>query len=266
MTIPTVPISVVTTVYNRDRYLGKMIESVLSQTYKEFELLIWDDGSTDHSLAIAQSYADRDPRIRVVAAEHSGRVKALVAAVADSRGRYFGLVDSDDFLAATALEVTAAVLDAKPEVGLVYTEYLTMDDRGRVGQKGTRCQIPYSPERMLVDYMIFHFRLFRRSTYDQVGGFDPSFTSAEDYDLCLRISEVTQIEQVKQPLYYYRVHADSISLQQDIEQIRASQQAVNNALKRRGLADRYELHVRILSQFSLQEKLRPPHSKDSKFK
>jgi glycosyltransferase involved in cell wall biosynthesis len=254
MTIPTIPISVITTVYNRDRYLAKMIDSVLSQTYKDFELLIWDDGSTDNSLAIAHDYAARDSRVRVVAAEHMGRGEALRAAVADSRGGYFGLVDSDDFLANTALEATAAVLDAKPEVGLVYTEYMTMDAQGRVGQKGKRCQIPYSPERMLVDYMIFHFRLFRRSIYDQVGGFDPAFESAEDYDLCLRLSEVTQIEQVKQPLYYYRVHADSISVQGEVEQIRASQRAINNALKRRGLDDRYELHVRIVGQFSLREK------------
>lgn len=250
----SIPVSLITTVYNRERYLATMIDSVLNQTYQDFELLIWDDGSTDQSLAIVQTYAARDPRIRVVAAEHQGRGRALCAAVAESRGHYFGLVDSDDFLVSTALATTVAVLDAQPNVGLVYTEYLTMNALGQVGPKGTRCQIPYSPDRLLVDYMIFHFRLFRRSVYDQVGGFDPTFELAEDYDLCLRLSEVTQIVQIEQPLYYYRVHGDSLSLQQEVEQIRTSQRAINNALKRRGLDDRYELRVRIMGQFSLHKK------------
>ncbi|MEG3875535.1 glycosyltransferase [Microcoleus sp. Z1_B5] len=66
------PISIVMTVYNRERYLKAAIESVLAQTYPNFELLIWDDGSTDNSLNIARNYAKLDPRIKALAAEHRG--------------------------------------------------------------------------------------------------------------------------------------------------------------------------------------------------
>ncbi|HBL10267.1 MAG TPA: filamentous hemagglutinin, partial [Cyanobacteria bacterium UBA11162] len=102
-----VPISIIITTYNRDRYLGGAIESVLSQTQGDFELLIWDDGSTDNSLAIAHDYATRDQRIRVVGAKHQGRGISLKEAIAQTHGTYIGWVDSDDLLAPTALAETA---------------------------------------------------------------------------------------------------------------------------------------------------------------
>lgn len=242
------------TVYNRERYLATAIESVLQQTRQDFELLIWDDGSTDCSREIAQEYAARDSRIRTIAAEHSGQTQALGAAIAETTGSYIGLLDSDDALAPTALADTTAVLDTEPNVGLVYTQYLVMDAKGKVGGLGKRCQIPYSPERLLVDLMIFHFRIMRRSAYEQVGGFAGGPECAQDYDLCLRLSEVTEIRQVKKPLYYYRIHDKSISCQRQFQQIMDSQQAVLNALERRGLSQTYDLKVSIFSQFSLRQK------------
>ena len=114
-------ISIIMTVYNRERYLANAIKSVLTQTRSDFELLIWDDGSTDRSVEIARNAAQNDPRVRVVAAEHRGQTRSLQAAIAQTTCPYFGWVDSDDLLAPTALSETAAVLDARPEVGLVYT-------------------------------------------------------------------------------------------------------------------------------------------------
>src|SRR5918998_1386113 len=114
----TTPISIVITTYNRERYLSAAIESILAQTRCDFELLIWDDGSTDRSVEIANAYAKSDRRVRVVAAEHRGQTPSRKAAIAETTGTYIGYVDSDDLLAPTALEETAAVLDAKPGVGL----------------------------------------------------------------------------------------------------------------------------------------------------
>lgn len=242
------------TVYNRERYLSKAVESVLAQTRQDFELVIWDDGSTDRSIEIAYSYARQDCRVRVIANEHLGRTCALKAAIAETTGTYIGLIDSDDILGLTALEDTTAVLDTHPEVGLVYTDYMVIDEGDKMRGEGQRCRIPYSKERLLVNFMIFHFRLIRRSVYDQVGGINKSFECAEDYDLCLRLSEVTTVQQVKKPLYYYRDHSDSISHQQQIEQILWSQKAIAQALERRGLSDRFEINVRIVGRFFLCEK------------
>lgn len=245
------PVSIVITNYNRDRYLGEAIASVLAQTYADFELLIWDDGSTDESLAIAREYEQQDERVHVIAAAHQGFVPSLKQAFAQTQGVYIGSVDSDDKLAPTALAETVAVLDARPQVGMVYTHYQTMNAAGQIQGLGNRCQIPYSPQRLLIGFMTFHFRLLRRSVYDQVGGIDDRFERAEDYDLCLRLSEVAEIACVKRPLYFYRQHDHNLS-NDDLEMLRWTYRASQQAVERRGLSERYE--VRISSELTLQMK------------
>jgi glycosyltransferase involved in cell wall biosynthesis len=123
-------VSLIITVYNREPFLAKTIESVLAQTYRDFELLIWDDGSTDGSVAIAEHYARQDARIRCVAADHQGFAPALRAAIATTTGTYLGWVDSDDLLAPMALEETITVLNEAPSVGMVYTQYNVIDETG----------------------------------------------------------------------------------------------------------------------------------------
>lgn len=245
------PVSLVMTNYNRSRFLGEAIASVLSQTYADFELLIWDDGSTDESVAIARQFEAVDGRVRVIAAAHQGLSVSLRNAIAATQQPYLGWVDSDDKLAPTALAETVAVLEARPEVGLVYTQYQTLNAAGQVQGLGQRCQVPYSPQRLLVEFMTFHFRLLRRSVYEQVGGLDVAFERAEDYDLCLRLSEVTEIAHLPRPLYFYRQHEENVT-HDDVEMLRWSLQASRQALQRRGLSDRYEIRVR--SELSLQLK------------
>ncbi|HEY9883603.1 MAG TPA: glycosyltransferase, partial [Thermosynechococcaceae cyanobacterium] len=238
-------ISLVMTTYNRERYLEAAIESVLQQTFTDFELLLWDDGSDDRSVAIADSYAQRDQRVRVVAAAHRGRVAALQAAIAHTTGIYLGWVDSDDLLAPTALEQTVQTLEEQPQAGMVYTDYLDIDEQGTVIRYGQRCGIPYSKDRLLLDFMTFHFRLMRRSIFNQVGGISGALDYVEDYDLCLRLSEVTEIRRVREPLYYYRNHASSASQQWRLEQVLRSKAAIAQALKRRGLADQLAIEVQL---------------------
>ena len=248
------PISIVMTVYNRERYLKAAIESVLAQTYPNFELLIWDDGSTDNSLNIARSYTKLDSRIKALAAEHRGVSYSLMAAIRETAFPYFGCVDSDDLLAPKALAETVAILDANPQVGVVYTNYLTIDENDCVGGEGELCKIPYSPEQLLVDPMVFHFRLIRRSAYNSCGGVDPTFGNSADYELCLRLSEVTEIRKLNKPLYYYRIHPQSISRQRRAEQILLCHNAVEQALVRRKLDDKLELGVELVGQFRLRPK------------
>jgi glycosyltransferase involved in cell wall biosynthesis len=250
----TAAISPVITVYNRERYLSAAIDSILKQTRKDWELLIWDDGSTDKSVEIARSYAKLDDRIKVVAAKHMGRGQALCDAIANTTGKYLGIVDSDDLLAPEALWETAAVLDSQPSVGMVYTDYLVIYEAGEIKGLGKRCQIPYSKDRLLVDFMTFHFRLMRREVYNAVGGIDPEFKAAQDYDLCLRLSEVTEVVQVKKPLYLYRNHQENISHTKQFEQIHFTHLAITRALQRRGLAAMVELDVQVQPRFVLRRK------------
>ncbi|MEH2266893.1 MAG: CHAT domain-containing protein [Nostoc sp.] len=249
-------ISIVIVNYNRESYLQEAIASVLAQTWQDFELLIWDDGSTDTSVAIANNYAQQDGRVRIVQAHHQGVAAACKAAIAQTSGTYIGIVDSDDILAPTALAQTATVLNRYPETGFVYTDYLNIDQEGKVLGYGHRCDIPYSPEGLLVNFMTFHFRLMRRSVYDRIGGVNTFFAgSAYDYDLCLRLSEVTQVRQLKQPLYFYRNHSQSISVTRKKEQILWSRQAIAQALWRRGLGDKLQIDVELpTGRFILRRK------------
>ena len=259
--IPTTPIrstslrhlvSLVIPVYNRDKYLKATIDSILAQTHTNFELVIWDDGSTDDSLAIANEYARKDSRIKVFTADNTGQGAALVNAIASTKGKYLGTVDSDDLLHPEALFKTFEVLESDSSIGMVYTDHLVIDESGKAQGLGKRCSIPYSKERLLVDFMTFHFRLMRRDVYDAVGGIDANLGTAEDYDLCLRLSEVTKIEHLAEPLYYYRWHLDNISNTSQLEQVKCSTIAVNRALQRRGLSGKLRLSVKLNPSFILQ--------------
>jgi glycosyltransferase involved in cell wall biosynthesis len=247
-------ISLVIPMYNRARWIGQAMQSVLAQTRRDFELVVWDDGSTDDSVAAARGAAGDDPRARVIAGEHRGVARSLTDAILLATGGYLGWIDSDDWIAPTTLAESSAVLDARPEVGVVYTDYVTTTEAGEVRGLGKRCAIPYSKDRLLIDFMMFQFRLMRRSAYDQAGGPDPAMSPAEDYDFCLRLSEVAQIHHLPRPLYFYRQHKASISSSDRVEQIMASKRAVERALVRRKMDEEYELDVQIVSQFRLKKR------------
>ena len=247
-------ISLVIPLFNRRRFIAQAVKSVLNQTRRDFELVVWDDGSTDDGAQIAKDATRGDPRVRVITGENRGAPAAINAAAKVLSGKYFGWVDSDDMLAESALKDAAAVLDAKSDVGVVYTDYVNIDAGAGVKGPGKRCKIPYSKDRLLIDFMTFHFRLMRRELFDSVGQCDESMQSAEDYDLCLRLSEVAQFHHLQKPLYYYRVHEDSISQGQKLKQIETSARAIRNALKRRGMDQQVELGVKYQATFQLRKK------------
>jgi glycosyltransferase involved in cell wall biosynthesis len=245
-------ISLVIPVYNRDSYLGATIDSILAQTYTNFELIIWDDGSTDCSLDIAQGYAQKDSRIKVFNSNNQGQGTALVKAISQTNGQYLGTVDSDDLLHPEALAKTLEVLESDSNVGMVYTDHFVIDAEGKNRGIGKRCLIPYSQKRLLIDFMTFHFRLMRRDVYDANGGIDADLGTAEDYDLCLRLSEITKVVHLTEPLYYYRWHPNNISQTQQLKQIKCSIIAVNKALQRRGLSQKLRLEVKLNPKFIFQ--------------
>jgi glycosyltransferase involved in cell wall biosynthesis len=238
-------IFLVMTVYNRENYLSMALDSIIGQTYPHWQLTIWDDGSGDASPDIARKYAQLDSRIIFVPAVHTGLQYALRSAISSAASDYdyLGTVDSDDLLVPETLAATVAILDRYPAIGMVYTDHQIIDEQGQVLGLGKRCQVPYSKDRLLIDFMTFHFRLLRRDIYSLVGGIDLSFPQAEDYDLCLKISEITNVYHLPQPLYHYRIHSQNISRSRHEQQVELSATAVRNALVRRGLSEQYRLEV-----------------------
>lgn len=246
-------VTIVTTYYNRAGFLKETLRSLQLQTLTDWEVILWNDGSTDNSEEIAREISEMDSRFRLFGGERVGHAQSLVRACAEAQGRYIGILDSDDLLEPTALEETAAVLESRPDIGMVYTDHVVIDGNGQRRGIGRRCQIPYSKDRMLLDFMTFHFRLIRMEIFTQVGRFDETYPLAMDYDLCLRIAEVTEIEHLSAPLYRYRVHRDSLSHQKRLEQIRCSHAAVVAAMKRRGLDREYECQLEVRSRHIIRK-------------
>jgi glycosyltransferase involved in cell wall biosynthesis len=247
-------VSLITTIYNRENYLPQSIESILTQTHENLELILWDDGSTDDSLEICHHYAQQDPRIRVIPSPHQGRGPSVAQASALATGKYIGIVDSDDLLAQDALTETVRYLEDHPSIGMVYTDYIIIAEDDSIKGYGQHCQIPYDKDRLLTEFIIFHFRLMHTHIYQQIGGFDPEFMYCQDYDLCLRLSEVTNIAQLKKPLYQYRHHTQSISCEKRIDQIFYGKKAIENAIVRRGMADTHELEFQVFAHCTLLKK------------
>ena len=245
-------VSIVIPVYNREKYITLAVESVLRQTYTDWELIISDDGSTDGTLKMITEFAAHDSRIRVLTAEHKGAVHALIAGFNAATGEFIGQLDSDDLLEPEAIELTVKALDEHPDWGMVYTNYRDIDEQCQLVRVGWRCSIPYSSHTLLTAFMTFHFRLIRKSTYREVGGFDPNFDRIEDYELCMRLSEMTEIGKIDEFLYQYRFHPDSLKSTAKLEVILLAQKVSELALERRGLSNTYRLKVEYNPRLSLE--------------
>ena len=248
-------VSLITAVYNRSRYVAEAARSVMAQSFDDWEWIVFDDGSTDDSMDIIRGVVGDDPRVRLLGGPtNHGNSAALVMACAHATAPLHGWLDSDDRLHPDCLRRTHAHLQMNPSAGMVYTDYRVIDAQSKVRGPGSRCRIPYSPQQLLTDFMAFHFRLYRAEAGRRAGGPQARFAYANDYDFVLRMSEVCEVQHLQSALYDYRVHPESISIAKRLDQIRASEGAINSALKRRKLDSRVRLDVELQAKFRLLKK------------
>ncbi|MDI1254018.1 glycosyltransferase [Thermomonas sp.] len=248
-------ISIAIPIYNTARFLAAALDSLLAQDHPDWEGLLWDDGSTDGSAEIAADYARRDPRFHVLGGGcQNGNPYALANTLALARGDFVGVLDSDDVLEPNALSAMLHFMQENPGLGMAYSQHVEIDEAGDFLRLGTRCQMPYSSQKLLVDFMTYHFRLIRTNAYQAVGGYDPSVDESADYDLCLRLSERFDIGHLPQPLYRYRIRADSISHGSRLRQVRVTFDIAQRALQRRGLQSQYALSLGVRARHVLRPK------------
>jgi glycosyltransferase involved in cell wall biosynthesis len=198
-------VSIVIPCYKGAAFLAEAIESCLNQTYRNLEILVVDDACPENCTAIADRYAQQDPRIRVIRRPTNGRVaRALNTGFEAARGQYFTRLAQDDLFAEDAIATMCGHLDEHPETGLVYCDYQAVDEQGNVLGRIE----PLEPDRCLQ----FSNRLglcvmWRRRVWETVGPFDPSYDTAEDYDYWLRVAEEHTISKCNGPApFFFRQH------------------------------------------------------------
>ena len=219
-------VSVVLPVWNAERYLAGAIESVLAQSFADFELLIVDDGSTDGSGASIRRY--RDHRIRHIENDKNlGVTRSLNLALERARGRYVARMDADDLCAPERLERQVAFLDAHRDVALVASRARWIDAHGtEIGVIDTPVDGETLCRRLRRRNCIVHGSVMIRSeVVREVGGYDESMERAEDYDLWLRLAERHRIAVLPDLLYSWREHAGGVGLRHLEQQLQVAERA-----------------------------------------
>jgi glycosyltransferase involved in cell wall biosynthesis len=234
-------VSVIMSVHNGERFLGESVDSILRQTFADFEFIIVDDGSTDASHEIIRRYAERDARIVCIRHERKGLTSSLNDAIALARGELFARMDADDIAHPARLQRQIEFLNAHPDCVAVGSSVVIMDEDGNdihVDEGPTEhAQIE---ERLLAGRgaLCHPTVMMRASAVRQVGGYREQYHLAQDMDLFLRLGEVGRLANIREPLLRYRWHLDSIGHrknQYEAALVRAAM--IKEACRRRGLAE-----------------------------
>lgn len=200
-------VSVIIPCFNLGDYLDEAVDSVLSQTFQDFEIVIVNDGSTSPSTLEKLSAYDR-PKTRVIHSTNSGLAAARNLGIEHAAGEYIFPLDADDRIGSTYLEQASVVLDRQPEVGIVYSEAQWFGER-----TGKFDLPPYRFPDILFHNLIFSSAFFRRTDWKLVGGYSSELIYGwEDYDLWLSLIELgREVYRLPEILFFYRWRADSMA-------------------------------------------------------
>jgi len=202
-------VSIILPTFNGEKYLSKAIDSCLSQTYTNFELIIVNDCSTDQTLAIAEKYAQEDARIKVVTNERNQNLpRSLNIGFNYAKGEYFTWTSDDNLFAPTALQELADGLN-ESKSDIVYSSYTMIDENDHQLSRYTQ-----PVEGLLFSCVVGPCFLYRKEVHHQLGGYNSQMFRAEDMDFWMRAAVLFKIHWLnKSDLYQYRLHQSSLSTQ-----------------------------------------------------
>lgn len=238
-------ISLLIPVYNvSGKLLSACLDSILSQTYQNFEICLADDCSTNQeTLKTLKFYEKKDSRIKVVYRKENGHIsKATNSALEIAKGEFIGLVDNDDVLAKNALYENVKALNENNDLDFIYSDEDKLDIYGQ--RIDPHFKPDYSPDTLLSLNYICHFAVIRKSIVDEIGGFTVGMEGAQDYDLFLRVVEKTNhIHHIPKILYHWRMIEGSTSMSLDSKGYAQDKgkMALEAALKRRNIEGTVEI-------------------------
>jgi glycosyltransferase involved in cell wall biosynthesis len=226
-------------VHNASRYLREALDSLRAQTHTDFEIVLVDDGSDDGSLAIAQEYEQRDPRLRVLPRRRAGIVAALNYGLAECRGEFVARMDGDDVALPLRFSAQVAFLRSHPDHVAVGCAQLLIDPDGE-----PISTLVYAPEHEAIHAehlsgvpgAISHpASMLRRAAMVRVGGYLPESEYLEDYCLFLRLGEIGRLANLDEVLHCYRQHHTNVHFTHYELQASRAVRIVQDARRRAGL-------------------------------
>lgn len=215
-------------VYNGELYLNKCIDSVLNQTFIDFEFIIIDDGSNDNSVKIIEKFSKIDKRIRLVKNSNKGLTKSLIEAIELSKFELIARTDADDMMHKDRLLLQYNFLQANEKFALIFTGLDIINNNDQIIKSINYNNKIYLSSKIVKKRILFSNYIahgsvmFRKKIYNQVGGYCDFFKYSQDYDLWLRFLKKNEIYFLSKSLYYLRHHTDSISVLKYNEQLEFS--------------------------------------------
>jgi glycosyltransferase involved in cell wall biosynthesis len=211
-------------VHNGERYLREAIESILHQTFGDFELIIVDDGSTDSSPDVFTRYQKSEDRLRVYQQENQGLTVSLNKALGLARGKYIARMDADDISLPERFSEQIGFLEAHREVGLVGSWAQYIDHEGcSLAVWQNAAEHGCLKWRLCFNNVFAHSSvMMRRDVVQGVGGYDLALRYSQDYDLWCRMSDVARLSSIQKVLVLFRLHGEKVSEVHKIEQKRSS--------------------------------------------
>ncbi|MCI0439959.1 MAG: glycosyltransferase [Chloroflexi bacterium] len=226
-------ITVLMTTYNVEKYVAEAVDSVLSQTFPDFELLVVEDGSLDATPEILRRYSDE--RIRIVRTENRGLTSALNTGLEAARSEFIARMDSDDACYPTRLEEELKAFQASEGTALVGSWYDIIDEDGTLLATKTMPSSDMELKAALpIQNPFCHGSvMFRKAAVEAVGGYRPQFKASQDYDLWLRLSERYSMSVVPKTLYRWRLRRSGVATSARMLQRAYAKVALDCCLQRR---------------------------------
>jgi len=203
-------VSVYIPVYNYGKYVKKAIDSIINQTFDDWELIVINDGSSDESEEIIAGF-ESHPKITTVSQKNKGLAVTCNIALRLSSGKYIMRLDGDDYLDENALLVMVSFLDKHPEIGLVYPDYYLVNENGDIISMERRERINGGEDFLLDLPPHGACTMFRRNILIELGGYSEDITCQDGYDIWFRFLDLYKADNVNLPLFYYRQHPGSLT-------------------------------------------------------
>ena len=205
-------VSIIIPAYNSMSFLPQTLESVLHQTYTNFEVIVVNDGSQDEIEDWISTVTD--PRLKYIAQRNQGPAAARNTGIANAHGTYIAFLDADDLWHPQKLEKQAAVLERNPEVGLVYSWVGSVDEAGNIKDKIRKSYAEGNVWQKIIEHNIIECGsnpMVRRACFEKLGVFEPQTEYAQDWQMWLKIASIYQFKVIQEPLIYYRAHGENRS-------------------------------------------------------